>query len=131
MTSRTVMAARVSHASLRSGGRSVYICAPVAQATSPEYESRIDAVLAKLIRFDDRLLYPSQPGDTLSADSVVAFGEKHGLFTYPMSGENSPPDLVIVIVDPLGGNPLSAAARLLAMYQRADLIVSELPVHFD
>lgn len=131
MTSRTVMAAHVSPASLRSGGRSVYICAPVPQHASAEYQARIDAVLGKFIRYEDHLLYPSRSGDTASADPVVAFAEQHGLFTYPMSGETSPPDLVIVIVDPLADNPLNVPARLLAMYQRADLIVTELPVIFD
>jgi hypothetical protein len=103
----------------------------VPQAASAEYQVRINAVLGKFIGYDDRLLYPSRKEDASSADSVVAFAEKHGLFTYPMSGESTPPDLVIVIVDPLADNPLNAPARLLAMYQRADLIVTELPALFD
>jgi hypothetical protein len=122
------MAARIGPASLRRGPRSVYICAPSPQTPDANHHDLIDAALKSIVRADDRLLYPSYPGAEDSADSVISFALNHNLFADPMAGEDTPPDLVIVIVDPLGDNELLSPARLLAMPLSTDLIITELPI---
>jgi hypothetical protein len=123
MTRRTVMAARFGPASLRSGPRSVYIHVP--ETTGPDHQDLIDAVLRKLIRYDDRLIYPDT---SAGADPVIRFAERYGLFADPLAGESAQPDLTIDIVDPAGDNTLGSLARVLAEQQGADLIITELPV---
>lgn len=123
MTSRTVMAARVGPASLRSGPRSVYVC--VSEKTSPNNEELIDVMLKKTIRAGDRLFYPET---SAGADPVIAFAEQHGLMADPMAGDDTPPDLVIVIIDPLGDDAFPSLARALATQHSADLITFVLPV---
>lgn len=122
MTSRTVMAARVGPASMRSGPRSVYVC--VSEKTSPDNEGLIDAMLKKHVRPGDRLFYPET---SAGADPVIAFAGEHGLLADPMADDDTPPDLVIVIIDPLGDDAFPTLARELATQHSADLITFALP----
>lgn len=123
MPSRTVMIGRIGPATLRSGSRSVYVHVP--ESIGPNHQELVDAVLKKVVRYEDRLLYP----DTIAGTApVIAFAERHGLMIDPLSGENSPPDLIIDIVDPLADSSIPSLAQLLAEQQGADLIVTELPV---
>lgn len=128
MTSRTVMAARMSASSLHDGPRSVYVCVP--EGTGPKFQEQIDSVLEKFIRAGDRLLYTGADTELDDfPDPVAAFGAWRGLFADPIEAELTEPDLVIVIIDPLGDNThaLTSPARVMALYQRADLVITELP----
>jgi hypothetical protein len=123
MTRRKVMAARLGPASRISGSRSVYVHVP--DSIGPHHPELIDAVLKKVVRYEDRLLYP----DTIAgAAPVITFAGHHGLYADPLSGETTAPDLVIEIVDPRADNSQSSLAALLAEQQSADLIITELPV---
>ncbi|MET0887247.1 MAG: hypothetical protein ABWX92_12420, partial [Mycetocola sp.] len=95
MTRRTVMAARIGPASLRSGPRSVYINVP--ENIGPDHQELVNAVLKKLIRYDDRLIYPDAVD---RAAPVVAFAERYGLLADPLGGESTQPHLTIDIIDP-------------------------------
>jgi len=133
VTSRTVMAARLGPASIRSGGRTVLVQVP-ANATE-QMQDRIDTVMKRFLRDSDQLLYAgSNPtASTPAVDRVVSFAGRYGLMADPIEVSGIEPDLVIVIIDPLEDNihTLTSPARVLAQYQRADLVITELPDHID
>lgn len=126
MSNRTVMAGRIGPASLREGSRSVYICAP--GKNGPDHQELINAVLEKVIRHSDRLLYIN---GNASADPVIAFAERYGLFTDQLMTNSSRPDLIVAIVDPLGDNAHATRARTLAKQKRSDLFITELPAFIE
>ena len=101
MTSRTVMAARIGPASLRSGPRHVLAYVPKNAS-----QDQIDIVLKPHVRDGDQLLYAGR--DPLPS---------------------AEPDLIVVILDPLEDNihSLTSPARVMARYQHADFLITELP----
>lgn len=122
MSRRTVMTARLTPPSLREGPRAVFVCLP--ESTITNGVNRVGAVLGRIIRPSDRLLY-SGKGPAL--EPLIAFSERHGIFIDPLVAEPDAPDLIVVIVDPLADNTLAQYARALAVRGRSDLIIAELP----
>jgi hypothetical protein len=122
VTSRRVMAARLGPASLQSGRRNVLVYVPETAGESDQ--ERIDSVLKKFLRDSDQLSYPGSDGDR-----VISFGERYGLLTDSAELIGEDPNLVLVIIDPLADNlhALTSPARVMARYQRADFVITELP----
>lgn len=122
MTRRTVMAGQFGPASLRNGARSVYVCLP--DTTSVHQHERISVVLAGLVRASDRLLYAPAAN---TAAPVIAFAEKYGNPASSIVDERPPPDLILIVIDPLGDNASALEARALATHGNSDIVIAELP----
>jgi hypothetical protein len=118
------MAAWLGPASLRRGPRSVYICVP--DTLRPYHQAQIATVLADVVRLDDRLLTAGALASA-GSDPVVAYAEQHGHAVSPIVGEHSAPDLIVIVLDPLGDNTAALQARALASGGDSDLLIAELP----
>lgn len=116
------MAGQLGTASHRVGPRSVYVCLP--DTTTADQHDRIHAVLEGTIRPSDRLLYPPAPN---TADPVVNFATQHGNHADPIANEPLAPDLIVIVIDPLGDNESALQARALAARGHSDIFIAEIP----
>lgn len=116
------MLARYAARGLRPGPRSVYICVP--ESANPRMGERVQQVLGSLIRGGDRLIYANR---TAAVDPVIRFAERHGVMADPISGEQTAPDLILVLIDPLHDSASALEARALAPEGDSNLVIAELP----
>lgn len=122
MTKRTVMAAWLGPASLHSGPRSVFVCVP----EGIDVDSRLDSVLADVVRDGDRVLFASEIADSYE-DPVAEYAVSRGLDARSIRDEHVTPDLIVVIVDPYRDSDSALRASALAPRGPFDLVIAELP----
>ncbi|MFF2053836.1 hypothetical protein ACFVU2_19685 [Leifsonia sp. NPDC058194] len=121
MTSRTVMAAWLGPASQRSGPRRVFVCVP--DTLRPYHEAQIATVLNEIIRSGDQLLTAGSD----DSDPIASFGALYGYPVTSVAAWPAPPDLIVIVLDPLADNTAALQARALAANGKSDLLIAELP----
>jgi hypothetical protein len=118
------MAAWLGPASLRSGPRTVYVCVP--DALRPYHQAQIATVLTEIVREGDRLL-TAETVTSAGDDPVAVFGSQNGHAVDLVTAESAAPDLIVIVLDPLGDNTAALQARSLAAHGDSDLVIAELP----
>lgn len=116
------MAAWLGPASQRVGTRSVYVCVPV----GVDLAERLDEALRTIIRPGDRLLFASEIA-TSANDPVARYATAHEHESRSIRDEQLPPELVVVIVDPVKDSTSALQAMAFLPNGPFDLIIAELP----
>lgn len=115
------MAAWLGPASLRSGPRHVFVCVP--DTIRPYHQAQIATVLTEVVRPGDQLLTAGSD----DADPVASFGSLYGYPVTSVADWPAPPDLIVIVLDPLADNTAALEARALAANGESDLLIAELP----
>ena len=116
------MAGQIRPATRPVHGRTVYVCLPA--STEPAQHPRILAALEGVVRPSDRLLH--HPHSNV-AGPVIAYAHRHGHTASTIADTAEAPDLIVIIVDPLGDNSSALEARLLAARGASDIFITEMP----